>query len=380
MAIAPQLEEILKHSGTPCVSLYQPIYRSPPEQVQNAIRYENLVKQAEISLRDQHGNRTADEFMARFSELAQDPGFFKPRSDGLAIFTSPQFMRVFRLPRPVMERVQVSNSFLLKPLIRILQTADRFQVLGVSAAGVRILEGSRDTLIELDPDDGVPRTPMEALPEEYTDPSLPPGVDPRSRQGFGGPVIHAAPRSRVDALDTDIERFFRVVNRAVTHHHSRRTGLPLILAALPQHLAAFRQLNENPFLLSEAIQADPFALSTDELRQRVWELLEPRYAARLQQLGEAFHAAKNNQKASDDLIELAKAAAASRIRVLLLAESQHAPGRIDVVTGDVGLNPDEHDDVYDSLAELVLQRGGEVVVAASDRMPTTSGVAGIYRF
>ena len=52
-------------------------------------------------------------------------------------------------------------------------------------------------------------------------------------------------------MDLDAERFFRAVDRAVLEHHSRPSGLPLILAALPEHHSLFRPLSENSFLVSE---------------------------------------------------------------------------------------------------------------------------------
>jgi hypothetical protein len=38
------------------------------------------------------------------------------------------------------------------------------------------------------------------------------------------------------------------------------------------------------------------------------------------------------------------------------------------------------DDLLDDIAELVLRKGGEVVVVPSEKMPTPAGVAAIYRF
>jgi hypothetical protein len=36
--------------------------------------------------------------------------------------------------------------------------------------------------------------------------------------------------------------------------------------------------------------------------------------------------------------------------------------------------------MFDDLAELVLAKGGEIVVVPAERMPTDSGLAAIYRF
>ena len=40
----------------------------------------------------------------------------------------------------------------------------------------------------------------------------------------------------------------------------------------------------------------------------------------------------------------------------------------------------EFDDVLDDLGELVLQKGGQIVIVPAERMPTRTGIAAIYRF
>ncbi|MEO6446540.1 MAG: hypothetical protein ABIZ91_00190 [Gemmatimonadaceae bacterium] len=68
---------------------------------------------------------------------------------------------------------------------------------------------------------------------------------------------------------------------------------------------------------------------------------------------------------------------------LLIDAEWNLPGRIDASTGSISFDdPDEAqvDDVLDDLGELVLKRGGDVVVVPGDQMPTTTGIAAIYRF
>jgi hypothetical protein len=382
--VASELSEIMAHREPPCVSLYQPTYRAIPEKAQNIVRYQNLVKQLEKILHDRYGRREAERLIEPFRPLTEDHAFWNHTFDGVAVLGSPGFFKVVHTHRPLAERLVVADSFHVKPLLRILQSADRYHILGVTRTEARVFEGNRDTLDELPLGDGVPRTIREALPEEFTDPSLPPEVDPNSAKGFGGPVIHAAPRSRVDAADADVARFFRVVDRAMTDHLSRPSGLPTILAALPEHHATFRSVSENPFLLDETIGLDPKSLQADKLRGFAWRIFEPRYLGRLAMLCEEFDEGKAKNLADDDLERLAQAAVISRIRTLLVDADRHEPGRIDESSGAIERvdcsTGDGCDDLIDDLAELVIARGGEVVVVPSSRMPTRTGVAGIYRF
>jgi hypothetical protein len=266
--------------------------------------------------------------------------------------------------------------------MRILQSADRYHVLGLNRKEVRLFEGNRDVLDEIEPAPGVPRTITEALGEELTDPhqtvasygGVGPGRGPM-RHGHGG---------KESEVDIDAERFFRAVDRGVLEHHSKPSGLPLILAALPEHHHRFHEVSHNPFLIQESIDVHPDALrSNDELRQRAWEVMEPRYRARSTALIEEFGNARAAGHGDDDLVQVAKAVIGGRVARLLIDGDRAVPGRVDAETGEVehdDLSSPGVDDVLDDLGALVLKAGGEVAVLPAERMPAKSGIAAIYRY
>jgi hypothetical protein len=51
----------------------------------------------------------------------------------------------------------VADSFHTKPLLRILQSADRYQILALNRHRARLFEGNRDALAEIELAPGVPR-------------------------------------------------------------------------------------------------------------------------------------------------------------------------------------------------------------------------------
>jgi hypothetical protein len=156
-----------------------------------------------------------------------------------------------------------------------------------------------------------------------------------------------------------------------------------MLAALPEYHTHFRNLSKNPFLLDIGIRKHPAALDVETLRREVWTLMEPRYLARLADLVDRYQAAQAKQHGSGDLSDAARAAVEGRVETLLVEADRCLPGRIDRTTGAITREPLEHpevDDMLDDLAEIVLRAKGEVVVVPSDRMPTDSGIAALYRF
>ena len=59
------------------------------------------------------------------------------------------------------------------------------------------------------------------------------------------------------------------------------------------------------------------------------------------------------------------------------------PGMLDRTTGAIrssDATTSYVDDMLDELAELVMSKGGEVIIVLKVRMPTDSGLTAIYRF
>ena len=371
------LGHLLAHREAPCLSLFQPTHRHHPGNQQDPIRFRNLVKVLGASLRRRYSTEDADELLAPFHALGRDHAFWHRTLDGLAIFGAHGRFDAYGLQRPVAEFAVAAGSFHVKPVIRFLQSADRYQVLGVSGSAVRLFEGSRDALDEITLAPGVPRTLTEALGAERTASH----VAMRSLGAGQGRVYHGRGAAR-DEVRADLERFFRIVDRSVRERHSRPSGLPLLLAALREHQAVFRGISRNPLLMLHPINLNPDTIAADDLRPRAWQAFEPEYTTRVRALVEAFQNAESRGRGTRVLHDAGVAVASGRVAQLLIAADRQIPGRLDGATGRVSLaalgEPDV-DDLLDDLGERVLMAKGEVVVIPHAQMPTESGVAAIYR-
>jgi len=375
------LTELASLSQPPCLSLYQPTHRHRPENQQDPIRFRNLVRELEASLLQKYPAVEAELLLKPFEALAHNAGFWNHTLDGLAVLGGPALFRVFRLQRPVAELAIVADSFHTKPLRRFLQSVDRYQILGLSLGQIQLFEGNRDALDEIDPANGVPTTITEALGDELSEPHL--TVASYGGVGQGTTPMRHGDGGAQDQKEADTVRFFRAVDRAITEHHSSTSGLPLILAALPEHHHLFHQVSHNPLLMAEGIAINPDTLPIDELRKRAWKVVEPRYQAESATLAGEFAAAKSKSRGSDDLDEVAQAAADGRIATLLIESDRLIGGRIDGVSGRVVLsemsNP-QVDDLLDDLGELTAKSGGRVIVVPTGQMPGQTGLAAIYRY
>ncbi len=374
------LAELASLQGGPCLSLYQPTHRRHPDNQQDPIRFRHLLKALETSLRQQHAADGVKALVEPFEALAQDHDFWTHTQDGLAVLGAPGLFRVFLLQRPLAELAIVADSFHTKPLRRFLQTTGRYQVLALSLHEVQLFEGDRYALDAVALSAGVPQTMSAAPGDQRTEAHS--TVSSYGGIGGGHMAMHHGHGGKKDQIDGDAERFFRAVDRAVLEHHSRPSGLPLMLAALPEHHHLFRQVSHNPFLMASGLMVDPQRMTEDELRQRAWDVAAPQQRAQQAAWSEAYAAAAAKGLGSQDLAQVAHAAVAGRVATVLIEAERQVPGRIDASTGRIDpadLGSPRVDDLLDDLGALVEKLGGEVHVLSAERMPSRTGVAASFR-
>lgn len=376
------IQELLSVNHPPSLSLYMTTHRSHPENLQDPIRFQNLVKQLEESLLEQYSAIEVKRLLEPFLTLNNNSEFWGHTLDGLAVLGSTEFFKVIRLPIAVQELAVVADSFHTKPLRQYLQSVDRYHVLGLSLHEIRLFEGNRHSLIEVELPSDIPRTITEALGDELTGKH----TTVASYGGTGGESsdMHHGHGGKKDEVDKDAERFFNIIAGTIHEKYSKPTGWPLILAALTEHHSLFQKLSKNPLLLQNGINVNPVSISNDKLVKLAWEVLEPVYLQKLKDLVEKFEQAKANNSGSDIVKEVIEAAEAGRVDTILIEKDRVIAERLrNKDTGtfkQADLTQPKLDDLLDDIGELVTKMGGKVMFIPSDKMPAKTGIAAIYRY
>ena len=379
-----RLKPLLEDYPAPCLSLYQPTYRQFPDSQQNPVRYKNLLRELKNALQQKYRDAAAGDLLQSFEALAADGDFWAHPQDGIAVLGARGLFHVEKVQRPVPELVVVNDHLYLKPLVRVFQSEDTYQILALDRSEVKLYQGNRYVLDEIVMAPSVPRTIEEALGPAVAIPGMQNKGDygraPARANAPTGAMFHGH-GGKMDEPRLDMERFFRAVDRAITEAHSKPSTLPLILAALPEYHSHFRDVSHNPYLLDEGIQANALTLDAAELREQAWRLMEPRYHARLQALLDAYHAAAARGLATDDLTHALEFATDGRVGTLLVEGDRRIPGRIE---GRMPRHADRDEagagDILDDLAERVLKTGGQVIVAPKGSMPSGTGLAAVFRY
>lgn len=371
--------EIIYETEGPFISLYQPTHRHRPENKQDVIRFKNLIQEIENSLKQKYPKKEISNLMKPLHDIAEDKVFWNYTNDGLAILANENKCVVYKLQRPVEEIAVVADSFHIKPLIRVFQSADRFYLLGLNRKEFKLYEGTRYGVEEIKFGEDVPTTIKEVLGDDYTDSYLSPG----SYGGVGSQPMFHGHGSRKDEIDIDTERFFRYVDRFVLENYSRPTELPLILVALDEHHSLFKEVSHNPFLIDNGVKSSFDTLSLKDLKENSWKVMEPFYLDKTKKLVDRYEFERSKFFGSDDIAQVALAANENRVDTLLIESDRVIPGKINKETGRLeegDLEDPEVDDLLDDLVEMVFRSKGHVVLLPKERMPSTTGVAAIYRY
>jgi stalled ribosome rescue protein Dom34 len=102
----------------------------------------------------------------------------------------------------------------------------------------------------------------------------------------------------------------------------------------------------------------------------------------LGKLTDSFNLNRSRGFGAEDPAAVAEAAVTGRVATLLIDAERVLPGRMDA-SGRIeprALEDPHADDVLDDLAETVVRMKGEAIVVPTQRMPSLTGVAAIYRF
>ncbi|MEZ4864862.1 MAG: hypothetical protein R3C14_26350 [Caldilineaceae bacterium] len=376
----------LAHIVAPrCLSLYMPTHRSGNETEQDPIRLKNLLAQAEDELLAAGDRRpTVVDLLEPMQELVDNYEFWQHQSEGLAIFRTPEYIQLYRLPLPFAEQVVISERPHIKPLLPLVTTNGHFYLLALSQNQVRFWEGTRRQIGEISLDD-TPTSLAEAMRfDEFNDQLQFHTQTGANTDGGRAAIFHGHSNAGDEAVvKENIKRFLNRVDDGVCDHvEDQRT--PLVLAGVEVMRGLYQEVANYQTIVDAGVDGNPERLSAQELHAQAWPLVEPRFAQAQQAAVDGYlHlAGTNDARASADLNEIVAGAYFQRVDTLFVPLDVQQWGRFEPEANRV----DRHDeqqtgdfDLLDFAAVHTLINGGVVYALAPEEMPGHHLVAAIFR-
>jgi hypothetical protein len=359
----------------PCLSLYLPTHKhGSPEDRHH---FDGAVRSARDVLHGSMKPHELDAFLEPIARLSTSD-FWQEHAEGLAVFRSRDHMACYRLPMSVPEAVISADSFHIRPLIRFLQSNQRFFLLSLSQNYVRLFKGSATGLSPAEIE-RLPRSLEDALGKEDRERSV---VFHHGASGGRNPIYGGAGKSDT-SRDEDLLRFFRAIDDALWPV-LRDEKVPLILAAPQREMPLYRSVSRYAHIAEQGLHGNFSASRMEDLHAKAWPIVQSIVDARVREVRGSYDRLVSRARALDEIRGIATYAIQGRVYQLLLARDAQLWGRLDRSTGALELHGKDRakgdDDVLDDLAEAVLVRGGEVFSLDTPDMPSKSPIAAILRW
>lgn len=375
-----ELKALVGQNIGACASLFMPTHRAGAETRQDPIRFKNLLGQAEEGLRAL-GLRSpqARELLEPARKLLTDSAFWRHQSDGLAVFAAANLFRFYRLPLDFAELAVVGERCHVKPLLPLFMGDGHFFVLALSQNQVRLLEGTRHSVDEIDLE-GIPTSLVEALGEDrekqlqFHTRTQAPGTGGRAA-GFHG-------HDPADEAKGRVLRYFRQVNKGLGQV-LRDERAPLVLAGVDYLLPLYKEANTYPHLLEQGITGSPEALAPAELHGRAWEIVQPRFLEAKQAARARYQELVGTGRTSTTVKEVVLAACHGQVEVLFVAVGIQQWGRFVPETNTVHVSEEPvpgDEELLDLAAIQTVFNGGTVYAVESEKVPGGAPLAAIFRF
>lgn len=371
--------EFFENKQAPLISLYQETSRHLTQNKRDSLIFKNLIKEVEMSLKELYSVKEIKNLMDMLTSLENESTFWSRTLDGIALFATLDDCIIYHLKKTPQSLAIVADSFHIKPLIEYFQLAKSYQVLALDAKSFKILEGNFYQLEEKELDAEIPTTMDDILGTELTESYVTRG----SYAGASGKGSFHGHGGKQEEIDIDLERYFRRVDALVDKHVSKVSKMPMILLAPKEYHSAFLKSSNNAYMTDEPISGTYESMDPRELMKQIKAFSQNKFNAYRDKLIQRYNNLRLEEQSSDQLIDIISATVDGRVQSLLIEKNKLIPGKIDVITKKIlieELSHPEFDDILDDLAQLTLEKGGEVLVLTKEEMPTKSGTAAIYRY
>lgn len=348
--------------ANPALSILLPTHRTSPENRQDPIRLKNLVNEASERLKAEYPMQELRPLFAQLDNVLESIDL-NYALDGLAIFVNRDFGRKFDLPFSVKPRVVVDETFATRDLVYAMNRSPRYWVLALSEQDTRLLEGTRDSLIEVK---------EHGFPMRHSGPG-------------GDAPLPNAPEINVSALRDERHRqFFRQVDQAFGAV-AKQDDLPLVLVGVDRYLAFFREVSQHGSKILTTLAGNHDKTTPHDLGKLLWEPVQAALKEERRAKMDALEAAVGARKFVSGVGEVWRYAHDGRGEQLLVEEHFYFPATVDesgrhIQPAEDASAPGVIDDAVDEIIEAVLKQGGKVSFVEDGTLDQHQRISLILRY
>ena len=326
------LKAISEATSAPMISIY--LSREGTQDMKSLTeKWKESLARAEYFLSKDYSKSFIQSFMEKLS-LADCFKNLEHLDKGVIIFYSDKYQGYYKSQTSINDLVVVADSFHIKPLIRIKNNEKGFFLISISLKAVKIWGESNGHLYHLE---------TFKNETEFEESNKNTNKNPR-----------ASSREFIAQAAVEINKMLSVYK------------LPIILAGVTEHLGQMRKFLDHSMIIDESIVGNVEREKSEDLRAKCFEILEPFYRQKELETIEELNLAVKKNYAITYIEDIAVSAVYGKIKKLFVVENRQLWGTLNKLTGEVFISPRQlnshDDDILDDICQLVLAKGGEVIV------------------
>lgn len=379
------IETLARPQSGNVISIYLPTHRhpTPPHIQEDQTRYKNLVRQAKEKWHEQVDDDSMSSTFEQMEGKLEALDFWQQSTEGMAVFASPERFEIYHLPVECEERVCVSDSFDVTPLLIVAAYDQPYYLLALAMHNTKLFKGDMYGLESVAID--IPSSPEDAL---NIDEMFSGSNTIRNQNSPSGNGAAAASHGQGDSNHAGREErfyYFRMIDNAIATTKDIDSTLPVLIAGTDSEVGDYRTISKLPALIHSYVQGNHTTTTLPELNALAWpivqsEVISKRAIDAIEQLQEK----EGLRKSSYDYKDVSEAASMGRVQTLLVGITRKTTDTVsDAVYNAVPILSFAKQQDYESITELVkkvLAQGGTILGVGNEMLPAKVPVAAIYRY
>ncbi len=339
------MKQIASRNDFPQITIHTPMAKAGSEVEQNRIRLKNAVKES-IEKLGLHSisEQEARQLLSPVASLSDDYNAMQHQQGGLSLFVHSDGYDEIQTPIDLDRHVDAGSYPNVLPLLRpAIHNRDYF-ILTLSLGGVGLYRATRYQLSFVN----IPSLPEDlcyVLRYDEFEKSLQPHSTARGDESGG---IHGHGMGK-DEHEVFVNRFVDAVHRE-TESILNREQLPLVLVGNGEVTGRFRAKVDYPLTVKESVQADPHALTTEQLLTRSWGVISPTVE---QERVEMLDTVRSSNHRSSGVHGVLSALTEGRAAACCIDPAMVISGTFDRSTGEVHQVPADSGGALENLNNVV---------------------------
>ena len=366
-----------------CISIFIPTHRAGKKVLQgeDTLVLKNQLKEVTNKLAKKGlPARNIKEMMAPVQQLIDDTSFWRDQSDGLAIFISEGFSKVYTLPVYFKEFNYVSNSFYLKPLMPMFVGDGNFYLLMLERSNVKLYECTQHSFTEIKIDDCIPETKQDVVGYDYEQKNL----QFRTGQAGEGRGMYHGQEAATGKRKNEIKKYLKAINDGLAPLLKEET-MPMLIAAQDPLFDIYKEVNTYPNVMEENLKINFGDTNIYEAHELAWEKMASVFDRKRKDKIALFVDEQGTGKTAIGIDEIIPAAFNGKVDALFCENMSDIFGNYKEENSFITVTQSEEEDNTISLMNVAAVKtflnGGEVYLLDKEEMPNpNSRINALYRY